>query len=336
MIVRAYAPASVGNLIAGFDVLGAALAPVDGARLGDEVEAAVADPGEPALRLWVTGSHAGELPPDPAQNLVAVACDGLDRWLGRQGRRLPSLLLRLAKNLPVCSGLGSSSSSIVAALVAVNGLLDPPVPERELLGLAAAAEGATSGAAHYDNVAPCLLGGIQLGPPPATLGDPDVPRDVVRLPAFPAWRFVVVRPHLQVATARARQVLPREVPLAVATAQWGRLAMLVHAFHAGEEDLALRSLVDGVAEPARRGLIPGFEAARAAALGAGAAVLGISGSGPSVVAVVRQEAAGEAVRDAVREVFDRHGLGSDGWVCRLDEAGARILPGGPDETPQPA
>ncbi|HEX9942644.1 MAG TPA: homoserine kinase, partial [Thermoanaerobaculia bacterium] len=158
MRIRAYAPASIGNFAAGFDLLGAALAPLDGSPWGDVVEA------EPAAApgLAVSGPHARALPADPWQNLVMRTFALFREALRVKGIGCPTLAFHLEKNLPRCSGLGSSASSVAATLAACQGLLGNPLSRSELWSLAGRAEAVVSGSAHLDNVVPALAGGLQL------------------------------------------------------------------------------------------------------------------------------------------------------------------------------
>ena len=100
--VTAYAPASIGNFAAGFDLLGAALAPLDGSLLGDLVHAAPAP--EPSFQL--EGPFAEALAGDTRPNLVLRAADLYREALKAMGRPAGPFALRLEKRLPVASGLG--------------------------------------------------------------------------------------------------------------------------------------------------------------------------------------------------------------------------------------
>ncbi|BDU77123.1 homoserine kinase [Mesoterricola sediminis] len=314
MSMRAYfAPASIGNVAAGFDLLGAALAPLDGTLLGDVLRASPAA----ADTFLVEGPFADALAGDARPNLALRA---LALFRARTGGPGP-LRLVLEKRLPVKSGLGSSASSIVAALAAFQDLAGSPLAPGELLDLAGQAEGATSGAPHLDNVAPSLLGGLRLVVPGrdggAAARDLPWPRDLL---------FAVVHPDLALSTAESRAVLPAAVPLAATVGFAGNLAGFVHALHAGDRALLARCLRDPLAEPHRAPLVPGFEAARAAAFAAGALGFSLSGSGPSVFAVV-PDARARAVADAVQGAFTAAGIESQAWVCALDTRGARALAG---------
>lgn len=307
--VRAFAPAGIGNFAAGFDVLGAAVAPEDGTLWGDQVEVSEAV----ETRLVSTGPFAGRLPADPADNLVLRTRDLFEQALGRP---LPPLRLTLHKGLPVCSGLGSSAASVAATARALNAWCGDPFSSRELLEVAGRAEGLASGAVHLDNVAPCLLGGLLLIPPGA-----HHPRT---LPLPWSLRIVVASPALSLATREARRVLPREVPLALAVEHAQNLAAFVHALHMGDLGLLRATLRDLLAEPWRAGLVPGFRAAQQAALAAGALGASLSGAGPAVFAVAEGEDA-EAVAAALAGGFHSAGVESTVRICRIDSQGACIL-----------
>ncbi len=306
--LRAFAPAGIGNFAAGFDVLGAAVAPEDGSLWGDQVEITEAE----ETRLVCSGPFASLLPIEPDDNLVMRTRDLFEEAIGRA---LPPLQLTLYKGLPVCSGLGSSAASVAATARALNAWCGDPLPPGELLTVAGRAEGLASGAVHLDNVAPCLLGGLLLIPP---VGPPRA------LPFPDELRIVVASPALSLATREARRVLPREVPLALAVEHAQNLASFVHALHTGDRDLLRASLRDLVAEPWRAGLVPGFRAAQRGALDAGALGASLSGAGPAVFAVTEDKDAA-AVAVALVEGFHSEQVEATVRICRLDDRGARIL-----------
>ena len=306
--LQAYAPASIGNVAAGFDVLGAALAPLDGSRLGDRVT--LTESAAPAFRA--EGPFAHRLPMDPAQNLVLKAKALFEEGYGP----LPAFDILLEKDLPVNSGLGSSAASIVAALVAFNAYVGEPCGPGELLVLAGRAEASVSGSVHYDNVAPSLLGGLRLV----------VPGGKARALPFPAdLAFVVLRPALEVATKDARAALPAQVPFADAVAFGANLAAFVQALHAQDSALLGASFQDLLAEPHRAGLVKGFREVQKAALASGALGCSLSGSGPAVFAVAEEGAEAEAVAAAMLAAFREAGVAADALLCGLDTHGARLL-----------
>jgi homoserine kinase len=312
----AYAPASIGNVAAGFDLLGAALAPLDGSFMGDLVRVARA----PQSVFTLTGPFAGALSDEIRPNLVLRARDLFVEAVRAGGSEVGPLAITLEKRLPVASGLGSSASSIVATLVGLQALCGDPLSGSDLLDLAGRAEGITSGGCHLDNVAPSLLGGLQLLVPgregaPATR----------RLPWPSDLLFVVVHPEFWLSTAESRGALPERPGWPESVAFAGNLGSLVHALHTGDRALLGRCLRDPIVEPHRAPLVPGFRAAQSAALCLGALGCSLSGSGPSVFAVAEEEAQAELMAAAMRKAFADAGLASQGWVCALDPEGARVI-----------
>ncbi|WP_084053336.1 homoserine kinase [Holophaga foetida] len=308
--IRAYAPASVGNFAAGLDLLGAALAPLDGSLLGDVVLIEAAEEDAFALE----GLYASALPPDPAKNLVLKTYALFKARMESLGRPCGPFSLTLEKRLPLNSGMGSSASSIVATLAGLQAACGQPFSDEELLELAGQAEGVYSGGAHLDNAAPSLLGGLQLV----------TPRGARRLPWPEDLLIVLVHPDFELPTARSRAVLPAEVPRPQALAFGENLAGFVHALHTGDRELLRACLRDPLAEPYRAPLLPGFHRAQAAALEAGALGSSFSGSGPSMFGVADSLAQAEAIQRTMGEALAQEGLRSQGWICRLDGRGAQV------------
>lgn len=306
--VTAFAPASIGNVGVGFDVLGAAVEPIGGELLGDRVtiEASATD------RFECAGAFAHRLPKDPGDNLVVKARRFFEAELGRA---LPPSRVVLEKRMPLNSGLGSSASSGVAALVAWNAFAGEPFTRAKLLELAGRLEGEASGSVHLDNAAPILLGGLQLC----------LASGATRALPFPdGLAFALAQPELEVATRDARAVLPKELPRSVAV-EWAQLvAGFVHALHTGERALLRETLVDVIAEPHRAGLVRGFRDVQRAALASGALACTLSGSGPATFALAEERDVA-AVADAMRRAFADAGVASVVRPCRLDRVGARLL-----------
>lgn len=306
--IEVCAPATMGNVAAGFDCLGLALEPLDGQLWGDRVTARWAQ----ADRLTCDGPFADRLPADPGQNLCAVALRLARNLLGR---RDGGVALHLHKGLPVGSGLGSSSASAVAAALAALELLDPQRPRVEriaqVLHIAGQTEAAVTGAAHLDNVAPCLLGGMQLLTP---LG----PRGV----SWPdALLVVVASPDFELQTRAARAVLPPVLSLHAAVDFASNLAAALHALERLDLDLLRATLRDVVAEPHRAALVPGFAAAKADALAAGALGCSLSGAGPAIFAACEAPVAA-AVSAALAAGFAQSGHQADVRTCRVSPRGA--------------
>ena len=306
---HALAPATLSNLGCGFDVLGLALeAP------GDEVVASVAS-GRGVVAVVVTGDGAG-VPRDPARNSAALAAQAV---IDRSGLDAGVEIL-LRKGIPFASGLGGSAASAVAGALATDELLGSRLDGDTLLECALQGELFGSGSEAADNVAASLTGGL-------VLALPGRPPGVVRLPLPSGLAVAVARPHLEVETRVARELLGAEIALAAGVSHWGNTAGLVAGLFREDWELIARCLRDEVAEPVRAGLVPGFQEARAAALRAGSLGAGLSGSGPAVFALCRGRSVAERAADAMRNAFGEHaGVGCSAFVSAASAPGARVTP----------
>lgn len=302
--VRVYAPGSVGNVGPGLDILGLAVA-----GAGDTVHAertreagvVISDPGHPSL------------PTDPARHSSGIAA----AEVLRRAEAGFGVKLRLEKGLPLSGGQGGSAASAVAGALAASLLLDSPLDPRTVLQAALEAEARVAGR-HADNVAPSLLGGL-------VLVRTTEPLEVIKLPVPPALRIVLAHPDRSMSTREARAALPAEVSLAVALHQAAQVGAIVAAAHSGDLALLGRAIDDRIAEPARAPLLEGFVEAKRAAMAAGALGCSISGSGPTVFAIVSGELSGARVADAMRQAYASRGIPCRARVAAADLEGARAL-----------
>lgn len=305
---EAFAPATVANLGAGFDILGLALQ-----EPGDIVIAEWANAPAGVIVERIEGD-GGRLPRDPARNTAAIAASSVLRAVGEtRGVRLT-----IKKGLPLASGMGSSAASAVAGAVAVNALLGEPLSQADLLPACLDGEAAVSGY-HADNAAPCLFGGILLISGAAAA-------EIVRLPVPPNLHLALVTPAVEVPTAEARAVLPKTIPLKTMIAQTAAVARLIHALHMGDlPALAEAMEADSVVEPARAHLMPLLAEMRAEAKRAGALGLVISGAGPTLCAICDDAARAEAAAAAMQAAYRVAGIGAVGRATRVSERGAQVI-----------
>ena len=302
----AFAPASVGNVAIGFDILGFAVG-----ALGDRVT--VTATAAPGVTISAVRGIAGELPQRVEDNTAGRALLAMQEALQPKF----GFTLEIDKGIPLGSGLGGSAASAVAAVVAANALLAEPCGQLELLKFAMAGEAVASGGRHVDNIAASLYGGLVL-----TVGI-DHPR-VKRIPVPASIRAVIVHPHMFLATAKARAILRRSVELSDFVWQTAHLAGFISGCYTDDLDMIRASLEDVVIEPQRQALIPGFTDVRRGAMAAGALGCSISGAGPSMFAWAL-EATAPQVLAAMREAFARHSLATDEWVVELRSDGARVI-----------
>ena len=307
-----YAPASSGNISVGFDALGLALAPVDGSLLGDCVSIIAGSPDD--WTLCIDGPFAHALPQNQEDNIVISSCRRFEQAACAAGNKVHPLNITLDKRLPVGSGLGSSASSIVATLVALNRYFGRPLDRPALLQLMAEMEGSISGEVHLDNIAPCLLGGLRLCIPGGARQ--------YSLPWPGHWQSVVAWPGTRLETRPAREVLPASYDRKTVVNHGAQFALFVHQLHQGEVRSAADCLVDLLAEPYRKTLLPGFETARAEMMRMGALAMGISGSGPTVFCIVDDSRTAEAAAEWLQHHYLQNETGFV-HTCRADLAGAR-------------
>ncbi|HET7698284.1 MAG TPA: homoserine kinase [Vicinamibacterales bacterium] len=302
----AFAPASVGNVAVGFDVLG-----YSASVAGDRVRAGRSSAR--GVRIASITGIVSDLPLDFERNTagmaVAAMADALDLDFGFE--------LSIDKGIPLGSGLGGSAASAVAAVYAANALLDEPVDNLRLLKFAMRGEMVASGTAHIDNIAPSLYGGLVLS---VGIDNPHIKQ----IPVPGNVRSVLVRPHRVLETRGARAILGRTVPLSDVVWQQANLAGVVTGCFTGDLPLIAASLEDVLIEPQRKGLIPGFQAVKDAAMTRGALGCSISGAGPTMFAWA-EEGSADAVRGAMVEAFRSEGITSDAWITRIEPIGAAIV-----------
>jgi homoserine kinase len=305
--VSVFAPASVANVSCGYDVLGLALE-----KPGDKVVMHLNSSGK--ITLDHIEGDEGRLPYDPDKNIVtAVVSYYLDQIGKNQG-----VSVELYKQMPFGSGLGSSSASAVAGLVAINELMGKPLTREQLLPLAMEGERLACGNAHADNVAPALLGGVVL------IRSYD-PLDVVPLPYPETLRLAVVYPYIEIPTMEARKILKSSVPITDAIKQWGNVGGLVAGFCTQDLKLIGRSMEDFIIEPVRAMLIPNFYEMREIAMNNGALGFGISGSGPSVFALCENETIASGIAEKLAKHLKNEGIGSNQYISAINGKGPIVI-----------
>ena len=305
-VASAFAPASVGNVAIGFDILGFSVG-----AIGDR--ATVRTIREPEVRVKAIRGVVADLPMEAAKNTAGRALQAM-----REALALPfGLELELDKGIPLASGLGGSAASAVAAVVAANAVLPQPCSKLELLKFAMQGEAVASGSLHVDNIAPSLYGGLVL-----TVGI-DQPR-VKQIPVPTAVRAVIVHPHMFLSTRQARAILKGSVEMKDFVWQTANLAGFISGCYTDDIDMLRESFEDVVIEPQRAALIPGFGEVRRAAISAGALGCSISGAGPTLFAWCLESHA-LAVREAMVVEFSHHGLASDHWTTPIEALGARVI-----------
>jgi homoserine kinase len=302
--VKIIAPATVANLVCGFDVLGMALNDPE-----DEMTLSVSD--EPGIRIRHTDEY--NLPELAEQNVSGAALFALmeeyDKPVGFD--------LIIHKCIMPGSGLGSSAASAAGAVVAANHLLGNIFSKEDLVRFAMNGEKLASGVKHADNISPCIYGGV-------TLIRSIFPLDIIALDAPPMF-VTVVHPQIEVRTSDSRQILRKEIQLKDAIKQWGNIAGLVAGFMKKDYELIGRSLEDVIVEPVRSILIPGFDEVKMKSKEAGALGGGISGSGPSIFMLSKEESTAKAVEEIMKTIFEKIGIDYKTYVTNINYEGVKIV-----------
>jgi homoserine kinase len=302
----AFAPATVGNVGIGFDILGHTVE-----AIGDRVRVERRAGSGVTIRA-ITGL-ALALPLEAERNTAGRALASLASAAGLDF----GFDITIDKGIPLGSGLGGSAASAVAAVVAGNALLERPLSKLELLRHALQGEQVASGSVHVDNIAPCLFGGLVL-----TVGI-DHPR-TKQIPVPPGIRCVLVHPHMFLSTREARRILSATVQLSDLVWQCANLAGFISACYTNDLDMIRDAFEDVVVEPQRQALIPGFQAVKQAAMQSGALGCSISGAGPTVFAWCEAPRA-EPIRAGMVAAFSAVGLASDCWISSIEPIGARVI-----------
>jgi homoserine kinase len=304
--VKAVAYSSIANLGPGFDVFGIA---VDFGR-----DILVARKAKGGIRIEIKDDGFESIPREVERNTAGL----VSKRVLEDFQVSVGLELEIWKGIRPKKGLGSSSASASAAIVALNSLLDLNLSDAELVRYASLGEEASAGAPHADNVAASLLGGLTIVKSyhPLSVLRVEPPKDLV---------LSIVVPEIEVDTKSARSILPEVVTIKDLVHNVGHASSLVFGAVMGDIDLMGRSMEDVVVEPSRAKLIPGYNLVKRYAMEAGASGVAISGSGPSMVAIVdpRKADPGHVSRQ-MEKAFMEAGVEAEARVVK-PAPGARVL-----------
>lgn len=290
-MIRISVPATSANLGIGYDTLGMAVSLYSHFTF------------ERAEKLTITGC------PEEFQNednLVYVSLvDALAEW----GEKPFGVAIGIQTDVPVARGLGSSSTCVVAGIMAAAALTGHTVTREELVAMATRVEG------HPDNVAPAILGAAVCSFTP----EGQLPR-CLRYDVSSRLRFLTIIPPYEVHTADARKVVPQQVALFTAVWQMGRIAGLTRGLETGDTALIAAANDDRIQEPYRRALIPDYDAIRETCLEGGAATMWISGSGSTLMAVTDDTIVAKFLQVRLQERFPQCAT----HILTCDTEGAQI------------
>jgi homoserine kinase len=305
--IKIKAPATVANMVCGFDILGFAVCDPY-----DEMEMRLVPLAENATAITIINLDDYNLPTDPEKNVAGAALLALIEESPKQW----GFEIKINKLIKPGSGVGSSAASSAGAVVGANYLLGNIFTKDDLVRFAMNGEKVASGVKHADNIAPCIHGGV-------TLVRSIFPLEVITLPS-PELYVTIVHPQIEVRTSDARSILRQQVLLKDAIKQWGNIAGLVAGLMKSDYDLIGRSLEDVIIEPVRSILIPGFDELKKQCKEAGALGGGISGSGPSIFMLSKTKEIALAVQSRMNTLYDSIGLPHHTYVTTINGAGVEI------------
>ncbi len=303
--VKIFSPATVANVSCAFDILGFALKAV-----GDEMN--FKKTTQKGLVIKMDGNS--NLSTVPEKNVAGVVALAMLKKVQPQF----GVEMTIKKGIKPGSGIGSSAASAAGAAYGMNKIVGDIFTLHELVGFSMLGEALASGVQHADNVAPALYGGF-------TLIRSLAPLDVVTIPA-PKNLFVsILHPQIEVKTINARKILKKSVLMKDAVTQWGNIAGLISGLFKEDYELIGRSLEDIIVEPVRSILIPLFTEVKKAALDAGALGSGISGSGPAIFALSKNQETAVDVANAMKEIYDDSGIDFEIHVSGINVQGVKVI-----------
>jgi len=303
--LKIFSPATVANVSCGFDSMGFA---VD--DIGDEMT--FTKTKEKGVKITnITGA-------DLTYNVDKNAASAVVKKMLLEANANFGIELTIHKGFSPGSGLGSSAASAAGAAFGANQLLGNKYSELELTKFAMFGEEVACGSAIADNVAAAIYGGF-------VLVRSYQPLEIVKLPVPTALRVVAIHPQIEVKTKDAREVLPKEIPLKNAIIQWANVGGLVSGLFTNDYTLISNSLVDLVAEPARKNLIPHFDNVKNSALNAGALGAGISGSGPTIFALCKGDEIAQKVYKNINETYQKTGIDFELFISKVNPEGMKII-----------
>ena len=326
--IKIKAPATVANMVCGFDILGFAVN-----NPYDEMEMRLVNRAAGQASITIINIDDYNLPTDPEKNVAGAALLAMIEeytansiieksfaddatQTGLVDFSTIGFEVKINKLIKPGSGVGSSAASSAGAVVGANYLLGNPFTKDDLVRFAMNGEKVASGVKHADNIAPCIHGGV-------TLVRSIFPLEVIALPS-PTLFVTIVHPQIEVRTADARSILKQNVQLKDAIKQWGNIAGLVAGLMKGDYDLIGRSLEDVIIEPVRSILIPGFDDLKKACKAAGALGGGISGSGPSIFFLSKEKETAIAVEKEMKKLYKSLELAHHTYVTTINQTGVEI------------
>jgi homoserine kinase len=303
--IKIFSPATVANVACGFDVLGFCLDSV-----GDEMIIRKTD----KKGIHITRIKGFDLPYEAELNVAGVSAIALYEDANPDC----GFEIEIYKNIKPGSGIGSSSASAAGSVFGINELLGRPYNNTQLTAFAMKGEAVASKSEHADNLAPAIFGGF-------TLVKSLNPLEILEIPTPSELCATIIHPQIEIKTAEARAILPKEVALKDAISQWANVGSLIHALHTDDYGLIQRSLKDIIVEPHRSKLIPLFDDVKNTAINAGALGTAISGSGPSIFSLSKGIETAINVEYAIKDIYAELTIEFDTFVSKINTEGIKVI-----------
>ncbi|WP_185855619.1 homoserine kinase [Blattabacterium cuenoti] len=309
--IKIFSPATVANLVCGFDIIGLAL---DSPK--DEIHLFKSD--DPGIRI--NKIYGASLPDDPNKNVAFVALQFLLKKYKQKQKfyqeKKIGFEIKLIKNINPGSGIGSSAASAAGVVFGANILLGNPFNTIQLIRFAMEGERMASGAAHADNVAPAIMGGV-------TLVRSYNPLDITKLHTPNELWVSIIHPKIEIKTSDARNILKHKILMTDAIRQWGNIGALVAGLYQENYALISRSLEDVIVEPIRAILIPAFYELKIRCKEIGALGGGISGSGPSVFMLSKGNKTAKKVTEVMNKVYSTLKIDYNTYTSPINKKGLK-------------
>ena len=303
--IKVFSPGSITNLSCGYDVLGVCLN-----NRGDEITVTkTSNKG-----IVIKSNDEYDISKDINENVAGIAAQALLKNISTKF----GFEIEIKKGIKPGSGIGSSAASSAGTVFAINQLLDSPFSQLDLIKFSMEGEKFVSGSYHADNVAPIILGGI-------TLVRSIDEIDVIKLPSPKTLEVIIIRPNIEIKTSDSRKVVKKKIKIEKMVKQSANLASFVSSLYTEDFDLMSRSVVDIIAEPNRKILIPEFDKIKNKSKNSGAIAVGISGSGPSIFSLSNDTIISKKILETASNHYDKLGIDHDGFISKINPTGIKIL-----------
>jgi homoserine kinase len=303
--IKVFSPGSITNLSCGYDILGVCLN-----NRGDEITVTKTE----NKGIIIKSNDNYNISNDINKNVAGIAAQALLKKTSTEF----GFEIEIKKGIKPGSGIGSSAASSAGTVFAINQLLDSPISQLDLIKFSMEGEKFVSDSYHADNVAPIIFGGI-------TLVRSINEIDVIKLPTPKSLEVIIIRPNIEIKTSDSRKVLRKKIKIEEMVQQSANLGSFVSSLYNEDFNLMSRSIVDIIAEPNRRILIPEFDNIIKLSKINGAIAAGISGSGPSIFSLSKDTNISEKILKATTDHYNKLGISYDGFISKINTTGIKIL-----------